>query len=358
MPPVDQVAIRNLEFSKMQNDVTAKTSSTTHRVDSTTVQRGFTLVELLVVIAIIGVLVSLLLPAVQAAREAARRVSCSNNLKQLGIGSHLHLDSHGYFPMVGWGYKYIGDPAFGFGKDQPGGWNYNILPFIEAGAIRDLAVGQSYPDKLETLGKMMTMAPDLFYCPSRGRSKIGPTGPDTIINAKVDGAHPEENAKVDYGINAGTIVHWMDGGPRNLGQKDTHKWIDKGSGQPYEEFATGVAIYQVEMAPRMITDGTTNTLLYGEKYLDPFAYDTGEVCADDQGLYFGMNCDDALFGNKDRLPQQDTPGLHLEYYWGSSHPGIWNAVMCDGSVQGISYDIDNLVFESMCSRDEGEVETF
>src|SRR4051812_22680085 len=87
---------------------------------------GFTLVELLVVIAIIGILVALLLPAVQAAREAARRSECENHLKQLSLGCLLHKDTQKFLPSVGWGYAWVGDPDLGFGKTQPGGWHFNI----------------------------------------------------------------------------------------------------------------------------------------------------------------------------------------------------------------------------------------
>src|SRR3989304_8096603 len=92
---------------------------------------GFTLVELLVVIAIMGILVALLLPAIQSTREVARRLQCSNNLKQMGMGCLSHLNEQGHFPSGGWGWAWSGDPDRGFRGRQPGGWLFNILPYIE-----------------------------------------------------------------------------------------------------------------------------------------------------------------------------------------------------------------------------------
>src|SRR5262245_35403008 len=110
-------------------------------------RRGFTLVELLVVIAIIGILIALLLPAVQAARESARRTQCSNHLKQLALSMSTHHDQHKMFPSGGWGWRWTGDPDRGHGKRQPGGWGYQILPFIEQQAIYDLGAGPSLVQK-------------------------------------------------------------------------------------------------------------------------------------------------------------------------------------------------------------------
>jgi len=102
---------------------------------------GFTLVELLVVITIIGILIAILLPAVQAAREAARRMQCENNLKQLSLGCLQHESSCGFLPTGGWSCGWVGDANCGIGKTQPGGWAFCILPFIDQAALHDLGLG-------------------------------------------------------------------------------------------------------------------------------------------------------------------------------------------------------------------------
>src|SRR5437868_13999372 len=108
------------------------------------VRVAMTLVELLVVIAVIGILIALLLPAVQSAREAARMIECKNHLKQIGVAWQHHYSCHKFFPTGGWGPAWAGDPNQGFDKRQPGGWAYNMLPFIEEGSIHDIGKQSQY----------------------------------------------------------------------------------------------------------------------------------------------------------------------------------------------------------------------
>ena len=132
---------------------------------------GFTLVELLVVIAIIGILISLLLPAVQAAREAARRAQCVNNLKQLGLACLNHESAVKTFPTGGWAFCFLGHPDCGVGASQPGGWLFNILPYLEQSPLYKLQQGLtsgSIPTTLQVAAQTVIQTPlAAFYCPSR-----------------------------------------------------------------------------------------------------------------------------------------------------------------------------------------------
>src|SRR5512140_625089 len=162
-------------------------------------KRGFTLVELLVVITIIGILIALLLPAVQAAREAARKVQCNNQLKQMSLACLQHEQANKFLPSGGWCYVWAGDPDRGFDRRQPGGWLYNIMPYIEQLPLHNMGIGldPTTAAKRNLLAKCAQTPLAIFICPSR-RSAIN--YPNSYFS-QVNITPVSTAARTDYAAN-------------------------------------------------------------------------------------------------------------------------------------------------------------
>jgi type II secretory pathway pseudopilin PulG len=269
------------------------------------------LIELLVVLAIIAVLIGLLAPAVQKVREAANRMTCQNNLRQIGVAFHSHHDAHHYFPSGGWEWftppNYIGgQPAIG--AQQQAGWGFQILPYIEAenvwraGAL--VAIGTPNP---------------IFFCPSR-------RGPMTI-------SVPDQYTPP---LTGGNITHALcDYGASNLE-------------------GLGVVRQFTPVRIRDITDGTSNTLMVAEKRLN--LADLGQDQPDDnEGYTAGFDHDTVR--SIANPPAQDFVGTDAdpEKRFGSSHPAGMNAVFADVSVHMISYSIDRNVFVYLGNKADGQI---
>jgi prepilin-type N-terminal cleavage/methylation domain-containing protein len=310
-------------------------------------RRAFTLVELLVVIAIIGILIALLLPAIQAAREAARRMECTNHLKQMSLGVLNHENSLKFFPTGGWIWYWMGDPDQGFGKKQPGGWAFNILPFIEARGLHDLAKGQTLAEKQKTLAAMGSTPLAVFYCPTRRGTAVYPNFYDCVNTDAIAYA-----ARTDYAANAGTIVGGFWSAP-SVGGDPTKMSPDD---YPNITAITGVIFTTSAIRVKEISDGLSHTYLLGEKYLIPDNYTNGREGVDNNPLYAGFDWDWERWGGPEKptdpacQPTRDRPGDSNFVRFGSAHPAVFNMSLCDGSVRGMSYDIDPVTHSRLSSR--------
>ncbi len=372
---------------------------------------AFTLVELLVVIAIIGVLVALLLPAVQSAREAARRVSCMNKVKQIGLAIQNHVDALDVFPTGGSTYNPLLSNYVSGGKDNPGtpngpkrqglGWAYQILPYLEQGAVKGI---------LTQADIQRTVIP-LYFCPSRRAPTVADTpvvgGPVAAL-CDYASAHPLSlQCGQDYdGVSRYDLNVTHPYTANSHAEAEKAYWCTKPTPDllPFETFVyvyDGVIVrtsYRVKFAasntspaeldqvnfegpsptkPANVTDGLSNTLLISEKYVrfdmtDTVAPDGTTSYSDDRGWTDGWDPDTVRFTGYQPISDGDT-GICLDesltgpdnkyctgasgdvYFFGSSHPSGINAVFADGSVRVISFDVDVLIFNGMGTRNGGEL---
>ena len=341
-------------------------------------RHAFTLVELLVVIAIIGILIALLLPAIQAAREAARRSTCTNNLKQLGLACLQHNDTYGCFPSGGWGWRWIGDPEGAGGKTQPGSWGFSILPFMEGDSIFEIGRGLSGTARTDAMAKRMATPVSTFICPSRRSVSVfpDPHGPGTTNPYKTgdvqDWSYGGDSCRSDYVACAGgnEIGAYKGASPTtfNMGSWSGFNWSVPESAVSNLANANGVSYYRSEIRPKDISDGTSSTMLLGEKHLDTRYYTTGEDWGDNETVYAGWDNDTYRFTDPGVTggcgPYQDsagsTTGTNEDYKYrinafGSPHVSGMNAVYCDGSVHVIDFDIDPTIFRGIGTRNGSEV---
>jgi prepilin-type N-terminal cleavage/methylation domain-containing protein/prepilin-type processing-associated H-X9-DG protein len=321
---------------------------------------AFSLLELLAVIAILGALFGLMLPAIQSSREAARMMQCRNNLRQIAAALLLHHDAQKYFPSSGWHFTWAGEPERGTGLDQPGSWIFNLLDYINEQDLRALGTGLTGDARANAIIRRCATPLSLFICPTR-RAAIA--YPQTLHNQPLTAGGPITKeitlgARSDYAssVGAGRMVefYYQWAGPQTLQEGDRPDFIwptdakFQWLGFRKIEF-NGVIYSRSRVTAKQITDGASKTLLVAEKYLTSNNYENGRDSSDNENMYFGFNND--VCRSTISSPLQDAFGYEEVSRFGSAHLGSFNAAMCDGSVQAINYDIDEVVYRGLGSRD-------
>jgi prepilin-type N-terminal cleavage/methylation domain-containing protein len=296
---------------------------------------GFTLIELLVVIAVVGILAGLLLPAVQAAREAARRSQCQNHLKQIGLALHAYHEVLGSFPM-----GYVARRNVDHYATSPGwGWAALILPQLEQGPLYN-ASNMDLPIEYSANLTSRTTALGVYICPSDRN-----TGPFTSI--RNDGSPIVEAQTISYAGNSGQEA-----------------WV---SGQNVEidhapDRTNGLFLRNVVVRLGDVTDGTSQTFAVGERgclltrtawagaiqdgvcTVSPFSPSSSEAVARG-AIQVLVHADDSAINS----PIADPDNFF------SAHECGAHFLMADGSVRFVKQSIDMIVFRALASRNGGEV---
>ncbi|MBN2295073.1 MAG: DUF1559 domain-containing protein [Pirellulales bacterium] len=299
-------------------------------------RRGFTLVELLVVIAIIGILIALLLPAVQAAREAARRMSCQNNMKQLSLALHNYASAQGSFPSGFVGRSCVID-GYNIWKEAKQGrqghsWMVLILPYCGESVLFDM-----WDFSTNVLANVDVAKRDVagFYCPSR-RNTVRPKDVNIMFQNWTHGGN-------DYGVCVGYSNYWYDNGYQSNPPFD-HAFIP-GNTVPEE---MGIMYWNSSTKIADIKDGTSSTILIGELqrlYLEGNRTPGAGTSHDGWAVGGVATAFDLFWGTIN--------DLHYEHP-GSEHPGGAQFGFADGSVRFVSENIDGETFEKCSSMDGGE----
>lgn len=316
-------------------------------------RRGFTLIELLVSMAIIGILVALLIPAVQQSREAARRTQCKNNLKQIALATILFHDDIGSFPP-GRIMPKPGDPQeLSCGRDTPS-WLVRILPYLEQGNFADdWDMKENFQDHPE---EVRTRAISTYLCPSRRSASTAKIPTVTVeFTASCGCSGPQtffSGATGDYGGNHGDIS------PGASGFTSDFYWGGNGNGVIISSRSLCVAgqprDWIDKIRNRDITDGSSNTILAGEMHVNAQKINQAP---DDGTIYSGWH-----FSFSTRIGGIHVPlATNMDYVdtrlysFGSWHPGICQFAFADGSVHALSTSIDVKILGNLCVRNDGEV---
>ncbi len=321
-------------------------------------KQGFTLVELLVVIAIIAMLVTLLLPAVQAAREAARRSQCQNNLKNLGLACLNHESTNGWFPTGGWGWSWVGDADRGQGEQQPGGWMYNIMPYMEDGGLHALA-GDGLADEItqrqrDGASQIISQPLALINCPTRRESRAfaNQTG---AINASPN----RVSGRADYTISCGSQkANELNPGPSSIAA-GTNGWgpgSETGRSSGGNMIYSGFSFTNSKIGINHCSDGLSKTIMIMEKHVFIEWYTNGTDWGDNETWCTGFNNDN--FRVTQYRPVRDSSiDRYTEsagrYMTGSAHDAGINVCHGDGSVKMIEYGIDREIYQQMGHRGNG-----
>lgn len=342
---------------------------------------AITRIDLIVVLLAMSLLIQLAIPAMQYSREASRKSSCSHNLATLGKAALLHVDSQGHYPSGGWDVTWIGEPERGFGADQPGGWTYNILPYLEQGGIHSMGAGLKGAEREAAIRERCEFPVESFNCPARRPAVAYPHKSKTLYFTK---GHQFQKPldisfKTDFAACTGSLkgmtnfrlLTWKP--PASLEEADSedflwptdHSFVEemqekiKDMGVQVKTFTqkkkyellpnyNGITFGRSATKPHEITAGLSKTFLLGDKAISTKHYLSGADKSDRQSMYVGFSAENCRTSGY--WPADDFDKL-ASWRFGSVHTAGHNMLYADGSVESISYDVDKSLYASKGNKE-------
>jgi prepilin-type processing-associated H-X9-DG protein len=308
---------------------------------------------------------------------------CKNNLRQMTLAMLNFESSNGAFPAGGWGFRWMGDPNAGVGPRQPGGWIYQVSPYLEQAVIMNIGSGLNGIPMMTALREQTAITNSVFSCPTRRPTRAYPALEKNLFNC-ID---PEVSAKSDYFASGGNRKSGTGPGPspKRPTVDDCNdpgypgfpncKWINDNS--VLADQFSGIVTDHTGAKISQITDGTSKTIAAGEKWVFHEFYEIASKLPEDKSasdnpgdngsMYLGYDWDTvrcpsgSLGGGGERqggIPRRDNEGVDGATYVvnpGSAHSGGVNVSMCDGSVDTYDFDVDVYLWNALGSRDGGDV---
>jgi type II secretory pathway pseudopilin PulG len=307
-----------------------------------------TLLEVIIGLVVIAVLVELALPFILRSRESARASACEEKLAQLAQAVTQHHAKIGHYPTGGWNRAWLGDPDRGYGRGQPGSWEFSVLPYLESTSTSLVRKGLTGKAKSDAIVSMCTTPLPVFVCTVRRQPAALPLhGVDLTTNDALK-LPLHLVARSDFAINAGDFGTAK---PTDKESSMVPKTLEEASDPAFQWYDTskynGISYGRSEVKSSELKQGISKVYMLAEKAIKADCYLTGTDKGDNASMYSGFDDDNTRTAAA--LPERDTVKAH-DSAFGGAHPDFWLVALCDASIHRASFNIDRTVHKRLASR--------
>jgi type II secretory pathway pseudopilin PulG len=319
------------------------------QADANRLQRtGITLLEIIIGLVVIAVLIELMIPLLLRSRESARATACEDKLKQLAQAVTRHHERIGHYPTGGWNRSWLGDPDRGYGREQPGSWEFTILQYLEEPGVPTVRKGLTGKTKSDAIVSLCSTPLPIFVCTARRQSTALPLHGVELATNDSFRVPLHLVSRSDFAINAGDYGMAK---PTDKESSMVPKTLEEGNDTSFQWYDTskynGISYGRSEVKSSELKQGISKVYMLGEKAIKPSCYLNGTDKGDNASMYSGFDDDNGRTAAT--TPQRDANKSH-DSAFGGAHPDFWLAVLCDGSVHRMNFNIDKNLHKRLANR--------